>query len=605
MLYEWSLIKFKTVAMPSSNSYKTKRSLLSKLLPSWVADYEHKWLYGDLVAGMIVTIMLIPQSLAYALIAGLPPEVGLYSSILPMVAYAIFGTSMTLAVGPVAVVSLMTASAIAPLAISGSDLYVILAIQLAFLSGVLYLLLGFLRFGFLAHLLSHPVVSGFISGSAILISIGQLKNILGVNISSSNTLDTVYALGKAAPHSNLYTLTIGIIAIIFLFFAKIQLPKSLSKLGINDELADLLSRLAPMLSVIVATVLVWGLDLHAKAGVSIVGSVPSGMPVIKYSFPGLSTLQSLWLPALLISLVGFVESVSVGQSLAMKKQQRINPNRELYGLGAANLASALSGGYAVTGGFARSVVNFSAGANTPLSGVFSAILMTIVLFGFTGSFTNLPQAVLSATIIVAVLSLIDFSTLKETWQFDKADSAALIFTCLGVTTLGVERGILIGVVFSLGAYLWRASRPHIAIVGRIPNTEHFRNVDRHQVEIDPKVLTLRVDENLFFGNAQGIEDLIYSQMAKNLELTEILLILSAVNRIDTTALIVLRDINRALSRSNKRLHLAEVKGPVLDSLKETEFFKNLTGKCFLSAHLAYVDLTKDETRVIYNKWHIK
>lgn len=591
--------------MSSLDADNTKQNLLKKLLPSWMFSYENGWFYGDFIAGIIVTIMLIPQSLAYALIAGLPPEVGLYASILPMVAYALFGSSMTLAVGPVAVASLMTASAIAPLAISGTDLYVVLAIQLAFLSGLMYLVFGFLRFGFLAHLLSHPVISGFITGSAILISIGQLKNILGVNIAKSNVLDTIYALWKAFPQSNAYTLTIGISAIIFLFFAKKQLPKCLCKLGVEKKLADLLSKLAPMLVVIVATVLVWKLDLHLKGGVSIVGHVPSGIPDINFSLPTWSMLQSLWLPAVLISVVGFVESVSVGQSLAMKKQQRISPNRELLGLGAANLASAFSGGYAVTGGFARSVVNYSAGANTPLAGVISAVLMTVVLVGFTDSFTNLPQAVLSATIIVAVLGLIDFSTLKETWQFDKADSAALIFTCLGVIALGVEQGILIGVVFSLGAYLWRASHPHIAIVGRIPGTEHFRNVERHQVEVDPKVLTVRVDESLFFGNAQGFEDLIYAQISKNSELTEVLLIMSAVNRIDTTALIVLRDMNRTLGASHKKLHLAEVKGPVLDSLKETEFFKKLTGKCFLSAHEAYSELTTELTRVIYNKWNIK
>jgi SulP family sulfate permease len=540
--------------------------------------------------------MLIPQSLAYALIAGLPPEIGLYSSILPMVAYALFGSSMTLAVGPVAVASLMTASALAPLAISGSDLYIVLAVQLAFLSGVMYLVFGLLRFGFLAHLLSHPVISGFISGSAILISIGQLKNIFGVKIANSSIFETIYALWKSIPQSNMVTMTIGLSSIVMLFLAKKQLPYFLCSFGVKKESADLFSKLAPMLVVIVSTIIVWKMDLHVKNGVSIVGQVPSGVPQIKYSWPSWEMLQSLWLPALLISVVGFVESVSVSQSLAIKRHQRINPDRELFGLGAANLASALSGGYPVTGGFARSVVNFSAGANTPLSGVISAVLMTIVLFGFTESFTNLPQAVLSATIIVAVIGLIDFSTLKETWKFDKSDSASLIFTCLGVIVFGVEKGIMIGVVFSLGAYLWRASHPHIAIVGRIPETEHFRNIERHQVEIDPKVLSIRIDESLFFGNVQSFEDLIYAQVTENSSLTDTLLIFSAVNRVDTTALMVLSDINRTLKHAAIRLHLAEVKGPVLDSLKDTDFYKDLTGECFLSANEAYNKLTTDLNR---------
>ncbi len=554
-------------------------------------SYDQEWLYGDFIAGIIVTIMLIPQSLAYALIAGLPPEVGLYASILPLVAYALFGSSMTLAVGPVAVISLMTASALVPLAVAGTALYVTLAIQLAFLSGLIYLALGFLRLGFLAHLMSHPVVSGFISGSAILIAVAQLKHIIGVNVTDSSVFETVISLSNSLPQANTVTLIIGVSTIVFLFFAKTILPQLLCGFGLQKKASDMVSKLAPMLVVIISITLVTYLDLHIKDGVNIVGYVPSGIPDIHYSLPSWSVVQSLWLPALLITVVGFVESVSVGQSLAIKKQQKINLNRELYGIGAANIASAFSGGYAVTGGFSRSVVNFSAGANTPLAGVISAALMMLVLIGFTESFSNLPQAVLSGTIIVAVLGLIDFSILKETWKFDKADFTAFILTFFGLIIFGVEIGILIGVIFSLGAYFWRASHPHIAIVGRIPGTEHFRNVERHQVEVDSKVLTLRVDESLFFGNVQEIEEIIYSKITNNPNLTDVLLIMSAVNRIDSTALLVLSDINRSLNYSNKKLHLAEVKGPVLDTLKHTEFYKSLSGKCFLSGHQAYNELT--------------
>lgn len=577
--------------MSSLDANATKQSLLKKIAPNWMAQYQQSWLYGDLIAGIIVTIMLIPQSLAYALIAGLPPEVGLYASILPLVAYALFGSSMTLAVGPVAVISLMTASALTPLATPGTELYVTLAVQLAFLSGLIYLLLGVLRFGFLAHLLSHPVISGFISGSAILIAVGQMKNILGVQVSNGAVVETVSQLWTALPETNTTTLTIGVSAIVFLALSRKQLPKLLCWFGVQERSADLIGKLAPMFVVIISTVLVGKLGLHAQEGVRIVGHVPQGLPDVGLSVPNVSMLQSLLLPALLISVVGFVESVSVAQSLAMKRQQRIDLNRELYGIGAANVASAMSGGYPVTGGFARSVVNFSAGANTPFAGIISAFLMMVVLIGFTDSFKNLPQAVLSATIIVAVLGLLDFSTLRETWKFDKADSIAFLLTFIGLIIFGVEEGILFGVVFSLGAYLWRASHPHIAIVGRIPGTEHFRNIKRHQVEIDPKVLTVRVDESLFFGNVQAFESLINAQIANNRELTDVLLLMSAVNRIDTTALVVLSDINDALSKQGKKLHLAEVKGPVLDNLKRTTFFENLTGECFLSGHQAYNALT--------------
>lgn len=578
--------------MGISNTEESRISLVRKLVPRWMLEYKQDWLYGDFIAGIIVTIMLIPQSLAYALIAGLPPEIGLYASILPLVAYALFGSSMTLAVGPVAVVSLMTASALIPLAAAGSALYISLAIQLAFLSGVIYLILGVLRLGFLAHLLSHPVVSGFISGSAILIAIGQMKHILGLKIADANAIEIIYALWNAIPQTNITTLIIGMSTVVFLYFAKALMPTWLCLLGMGEKQADMLSKLAPMLVVIISTIAVTQLNLHVNNGVNIVGYVPSGIPEIHYSLPSLSVLQSLWLPALLITVVGFVESVSVGQSLAIKRQQKINLNRELYGIGAANVASAFSGGFPVTGGFSRSVVNFSAGANTPLAGVISAGLMMVVLIGFTNSFSNLPQAVLSGTIIVAVLGLVDFSVLKETWQFDKADCMAFSLTFLGLITLGVEIGILIGVTFSLGSYFWRASHPHIAVVGRIAGTEHFRNVERHQVEINPKILTLRVDESLFFGNVQEVEDIIQSKIASNPQLTEVLLLMSAVNRIDSSALMVLEDIDRSLSYTNKRLHLAEVKGPVLDTLKHTKFFTSLTGQCFLSGHEAYNELIK-------------
>ncbi len=577
--------------MSSPNSVNATNNLLKTLVPSWIFEYKKDWFYGDLVAGIIVTIMLIPQSLAYALIAGLPPEVGLYASILPLVAYALFGSSMTLAVGPVAVASLMTASALVPLAVAGTELYVTLAVQLAFLSGMLYLILGFLRFGFLAHLLSHPVVSGFISGSAILIAIGQLKHILGVKIAHLNVVETVMALWDALPQTNSVTLMIGLGTIAFLYLSKTLLPSFLGLLGVEKKPADMVSKLAPMVVVVTSIILVTQLDLHVNNGVNIVGYVPSGIPDIHYTLPSWSMLESLWLPALLISVVGFVESVSVGQSLAIKRQQKINLNRELYGLGAANVASAFSGGYPVTGGFSRSVVNFSAGANTPLAGVVSAVFMMLVLIWFTDSFSNLPQAVLAGTIIVAVLGLADFSILKKTWPFDKADAVAFMLTFLGLIAFGVEKGILIGVVFSLGSYFWRASHPHIAVVGRIAGTEHFRNVERHQVETHSTVLTLRVDESLFFGNVQEVEDIIHTKIASNPALTDILLLMSAVNRIDSTALMVLNDINRALRNSHKKLHLAEVKGPVLDTLKHTDFFKALTGKCFLSGHEAYNELT--------------
>jgi SulP family sulfate permease len=561
-------------------------------LPLWLRTYQPTWLAGDLTAGLIVTVMLIPQSLAYAMLAGLPPEVGLYASILPIVAYALLGSSMTLAVGPVAVASLMTASALQPLAAAGSSDYVALAVQLSLISGVMLLVFGALRLGFLAYFLSHPVISGFITGSAVLIAVGQLKYILGVKVAGSDVLETLAGLVKALPQTQPATLVIGVSSLLFLLLARRYLAQGLIRVGCSAKAADLMTKLAPMVAVIASTALVAGFKLNETAGVSVVGHVPQGLPQLALSLPNMTTLGQLWLPALLITLIGFVESVSVAQSLALKRQQRIEPNRELLGLGAANVASALSGGYPVTGGFSRSVVNFAAGANTPLAGVISAALMALVIAALTGLFHYLPHAVLAATIIVAVTSLIDLKTLKEAWHYDRSDALSLLATALGVVSLGVEAGILTGVVLSLGVLVWRSSHPHMAVVGRVPGSEHFRNIKRHAVETVPGLLALRVDESLFFANATILEDYIEKLLTDDPSLRYVLLICSAVNQVDTTALGVLTQLERSLSARGMTFALAEVKGPVMDRLRTTELGQRLTGKVFMSVHEAFEHATR-------------
>lgn len=557
------------------------------LLPDWITSYRRGLLGGDITASLIVTVMLIPQSLAYAMLAGLPPEIGLYASVLPLVAYALLGTSMTLAVGPVAVASLMTASALAPLAAPGSPEYIALAITLSMLSGLMLLVFGVLRLGFLAYFLSHPVISGFISGSAILITVSQIKHIFGIQASSGNVLATVHDIAIALPQANTATTLIGVSTLAFLFFARKTLGRLLQKTGVPAPTAALLGRLAPMLAVILSIIAVTRLDLANTAGVSIVGTVPEGLPALQFLVPGGNDLANLWLPALLISLVGFVESVSVAQSLALKRQQKINPDRELLGLGAANIASAISGGYPVTGGFARSVVNFAAGANTPLAGVLSAVLMAVVIASLTGLFYNLPQAVLSATIIVAVTSLIDVKTIKETWHYDRADALSLLATLVGVVVLGVDAGVILGVALSLAALVWRSSHPHIAIVGRVPGTEHFRNIKRHTVNTLPNLLAMRVDESLFFANAALVQGKVESMVAANANIKYVLLVCPAVNQVDSTALEALTQLQSSLEAKGITFMLAEVKGPVMDRLQHTELGHKLEGLIFLSAHDAF------------------
>ena len=565
--------------------------MFKKLLPDWLKQYQSTWLAGDVIAGAIVTVMLIPQSLAYAMLAGLPPQAGLYASLLPIFAYALFGSSMTLAVGPVAVASLMTATALAPLAIAGSVDYAALAVILALLSGVMLFVFGILRLGFLAYFLSHPVISGFISGSAVVIAIGQLKYIFGINTPRGGIITTLHGLIVGFPTLNVSTTLLGCGALLFLFFARSYLSTVLKHLGLSAKSADLSAKLAPMMVVIVATLIVNLGQLDQQAQVSVVGNVPAGLPSLAIPSIQLHDIQALWLPALLISLVGFVESVSVAQSLALKRNQRITPNKELLGIGAANIASALSGGYPVTGGFARSVVNFSAGANTPGAGVVSAILMAVVVAVATSWFYYLPHAVLAATIIVAVLGLIDFKTLQQSWHYDRADAISLILTFFGVIFLGVEEGIVIGVVLSLAVVVWRSSRPHMAVVGRVPGTEHFRNIDRHDVELAHGLIALRIDESMYFANAQVLEDKIENLVAASSDTRAVLLIMSAVNQLDSTALTMLDELEKNLQAKHISLQFAEIKGPVLDRLLNTELGQRMHDRIFLSTHQAFLSHT--------------
>ncbi len=529
----------------------------------WGRSYSRGALSNDLIAAVIVTIMLIPQSLAYALLAGLPPEAGLYASIAPIILYAIFGTSRALAVGPVAVVSLLTASAVGQVAEQGTAGYAVAALTLALLSGGILLLMGALRLGFLANFLSHPVIAGFITASGILIAASQLKHILGVDAHGHTLPEMAGSLITHLPEVNPVTVLLGVSATAFLFWVRRYLKPSLRRIGTPRVLADILTKAGPVAAVVATTVAVWHFDL-AGQGVNIVGEVPQSLPPL--TLPGLSPdlLGALVVPAILISVIGFVESVSVAQTLAAKKRQRIDPDQELIGLGAANLGAAFTGGYPVTGGFARSVVNFDAGAETPAAGAFTAIGLAVAALFLTPLVYYLPNATLAATIIVAVLSLVDLSILKRTWIYSRSDFAAVALTIAVTLGLGVELGVASGVILSVLLHLYKTSRPHVAEVGRVPGTEHFRNIHRHAVETDPALVTLRVDESLYFVNARYLEDLIQKRVTEGGSIRNVVLQFSAVNALDYSALESLEAINQRLRDMGVGLHLSEDKGPVMD-----------------------------------------
>ncbi len=566
---------------------------LSNYFPvlTWGRAYTRSALSNDLMAALIVTIMLIPQSLAYALLAGLPPEAGLYASIVPIMLYAVFGTSRALAVGPVAVVSLMTAAALSNIVEQGTMGYAVAALSLAGLSGIILLAMGLFRLGFVANFLSHPVIAGFITASGIIIAASQLKHILGINAEGHNLLELVISIIEHLSETNWITAIIGILATTFLFWVRKGLKPLLTKLGLGSTLTGVMVKAGPVLVVVATTLAVWLFDL-SEIGVKIVGEVPQSLPPLTLPSFSPDLLGQLLLPAFLISIIGFVESISVAQTLAAKKRQRIDPDQELIGLGAANIGASLTGGFPVTGGFSRSVVNFDAGAETPAAGAFTAIGLAIAALALTPLIFFLPKATLAATIIVAVLSLVDFSILKRSWSYSKADFAAVLATILITLGMGVEAGVSAGVGLSILLHLYKSSKPHIAEVGQVPGTEHFRNILRHKVLTHPEIVTLRVDESLYFANARFLEEKIQNRVASDKNVRHVILQCSAINEIDFSALESLEAINERLGEMDVKLHLSEVKGPVMDHLQRAHFLSDLTGQVFLSQYEAVESLTK-------------
>ncbi|MBN8411336.1 SulP family inorganic anion transporter [Halomonas cupida] len=567
--------------------------MLKRYIPilAWLPHYSPRLCGSDLLAGVIVTVMVIPQSLAYAILAGLPAVVGLYASLLPAVAYAMLGTSRSLAVGPVAIIALMTGAALSNVATQGTSAYVEAALVLALLSGLMLTLMGFLRLGFFANFLSHPVIGGFLSASGLLIAISQLSHLLGIDAGGYTALALITHQVQQLDHINWPTLAVGASTLLSLWLMRGYGVAALTALRLPEGLARLLVKAGPVVAVVVTTLLSWQLDL-ARYGVATVGQIPAGLPSLAMPNIDLPLWHALLVPAMLISVVGFVESISMAQMLAAKRRERIAPNQELIGLGAANLAAAFSAGMPVTGGLSRTVINQESGARTPMAGLFAALGIGTVTLALTPLLEHLPIATLAATITVAILTLVDIPLLRQTWRYSRSDFSALAVTMLLTLVEGVEAGIIAGVSLSIALFLYRTSKPHSAIVGRIPGSEHFRSVTRHEVETVSHLALFRVDESLYFANARYLEDTLYSLVTQRPELSDVVLICSAVNLIDASALESLDAINARLKDSRVTLHLAEVKGPVMDRLKHSDFLDALTGRVFLSTFAAWSELRR-------------
>ena len=527
-------------------------------------------LIQDLLAGTITAILLIPQALAYALLAGLPPEVGLYASILPPLIYALLGTSRTLAVGPVAVAAVMVAAALTPYAGGDPDKYLTGALILSALTGLILLALGLLRLGWLTAFISHPVLSGFTTGAAIFIIGTQLAALSGIAVArDADFFGVLVTVAQQIGNLNTITAGFGLTAMALLLFARQPLVGLLAARGVKPQTAAILGRTAPLVVVVAAILAAALLDVQGRWGVAVVGAVPVGLPELRLDFLAQPGWLALLPSAALIALIAYVESISIAKALAFRRRERIDPDQELRALGVTNIAAACAGAMPVAGGFARSMVNFDAGARTQLAAIVTACWVALAALLFTGLLTDLPKAVLAAIIVVAVWQLVDFAGLRHTWRYDRGDGTAQGATLIGVLGFGIELGLLIGVGLALVLFLYRTSRPHIAVVGRIAGTEHFRNIHRHVVETWPGLLLVRVDENLYFANVPKVESELQNLVVDREGLHDLVLIFSGVAYIDASALEMLENFELSLATAGIRLHLAEVKGPVLDRLRNS------------------------------------
>jgi SulP family sulfate permease len=557
----------------------------------WGRGYELSKFRSDAVAGVVVLFITVPQVIAYAFLAGMPAEAGLYAAMIALVAYAAFGSSKALAVGPTAIVAMMTFEAASEYAVPGELGFSDVVVQLCAVTGVVLVVLRLIRFGSIVAFLSHAVVTGFITAAAILIISNQFPSMLGLAPSLDTSIVGVYSyLAEQFTSLNQAVVWVSACAVVILVFCRTLLAKLLGKLGLKPSVIDSLVKSAPMYAVIIGVLMVQLLSLDTAYAVPVVGEIPTRLPHLSLALMSLEQFQNLLPSALLISMVIFMESTSIGTAIASKSRDKIDANQELAGLGAANLGSSLVGGFPVAGSFARSVVNFSSGAVSPVASLITALLVAITILVFAAAFYHLPKGVLSAIIVISAWQLIDVQAIKKILTFNRTDAVTFSLTFLAVLAFGVESGVLIGIVVSFILLIRSSSKPHIAVVGRVGESEHFRNVERHETKTSPKVLAMRVDESLYFVNTRFIESFVLNHIADAKEVEHLLLICTSTNFIDTSGLEMLEELSENLLEVGVTLHMAEVKGPVMDKLKETGFYQHMSGKIFFTTDVAMKEL---------------
>lgn len=549
---------------------------LKKFLPilQWLPLYDKEKFRGDLSAGLTVGVMLIPQGMAYAMIAGLPPIYGLYASTVPLILYAVFGTSRQLAVGPVAMVSLLTAAGIGALAQGGTETYIALAIALALFVGIIQLLLGVFRLGFLVNFLSHPVISGFTSAAALIIGLSQLKHLLGINISGSHYVhEIIVEAVEKFPQTNWIAFAIGLVGIFLIIGVK----------RINKTVPG------PLLAVVFGILAVWGFGLTAYE-VKIVGEVPGGLPSPGLPFFTASDLKSLMPIALAISLVSFMESIAVAKAIqARHRNYKVTANQELIALGAANIGGSFFQAFPTTGGFSRTAVNDQAGAKTGMASIISALLIVLTLLFLTPLFYYLPNAILASVIMVAVFGLIDYKEAIHLWHSNRTDFSMLLATFIATLALGIEQGIGVGVILSLVMVIYRTTRPHVAVLGKVPGSHFYRNADRFpNVEIREDLLIIRFDAQLYFANINFFKETLGELIdKKEKNLRAVIINAESINNLDSSAVHALEEVLDEYRARNVEIYFASVKGPVRDAMVKSRLHEKIgDGNFFMSVQEA-------------------
>ena len=556
-------------------------SIATRLIPAWLRQYQLSALPTDVIAGLVVGVLVIPQSLGYAVLAGLPPVYGLYAAIVPVLVYAWIGSSNVQAVGPVAITAIMTASSLHPYANEGTQQYILMASLLSLMVGTMLWLAGRLKLGWIMQFISRGVSAGFISGAAVLIFVSQLKYLTGIPIAGNGLIGYLSSMQMYARQLHPLTLVIGVIAFTLLF-ANRYASKWVWRSWLSASYAKWAERLFPLILLAIAIVLSMSLRWTTH-GVATIGTIPQGLPTFTLPYvPDFHEALNLLPSAGLMALIIFVSSSSVASNYARLRGETFDANRELTGLGLANMAGGFFQSFTVAGGFSRTAMNADSGAKTPVASLVTILVMIAALIAFGNLLAPLPYALLGATIMASIVGLIDMATLKSAWQRDRLDAASFLAAFIGVLIFGLNTGLVIGLMVSFASLIWQSSKPHVAVVGQLAGTGHFRNINRHDVVTFSNLLMLRIDESLFFGNSESVHRRVIQATRQYPEAHEIILIMSAVNHIDLTGQEMLISLNQELLNQKKYLSFSFIKGPVMDIIEHTPVITHLSGQVYLS-----------------------